>query len=107
MRYTITVSNAGSPVDTDSIAIKDPVPAATDLLLANSDINFQDGSSSSGLNFVYSGATNTTDDVTFSNNGGGSYTYTPVPIANIDSNINSFQMSPKGRFGCSNTATRN
>lgn len=103
VRYTIAVSNAGSPVDTDSINISDPVPATTDLLLANSDFSFQDGSPSSDLIFVYSGATNTSDDVVFSSTASAPYTYIPTPIANIDSNVRSFQMLPKGRFGCSNT----
>lgn len=104
IRYTITVSNAGSPVDTNSINIKDPVPGPTDLFLANSDFSFVDGTPSSGLNFVYSGAASTTDNVAFSNTGGDPYTYIPTPVGDIDSSVNSFQLSPSGRLGCSNTA---
>ncbi len=75
VRYTITVSNAGSPVDENSIQITDPVPAVTDLLLSNSDFSFQDGTPSSDLSFVYSGAASAIDNVAFSNTGGNPHAY--------------------------------
>ena len=104
VRYTITVTNTGAAVDLDSINIKDPVPANTLLQLANPDFSFQDGSPASGLNFVYSGATSTTDDVSFSNNNGSTFSYQATPDAqNTDTSVTHFQLSPKGRLGCSNT----
>jgi uncharacterized repeat protein (TIGR01451 family) len=105
VRYTIAVSNAGSPVDLDSVHIIDPIPANTALQLGVSDFSFQDGSPSSGLSFVYSSSTNTADDVSFSNNNGADYLYQPaIDANNSNANITHFQLSPKGRFECSNSA---
>jgi len=105
VRYTITVTNSGSPVDNNSIQIKDPVPTGTSLLLSPGSFSFQDGSPGSGLSFVYSGATSPSDDVSFSTNG-TTFSYAPtLDTNNTDSSISYFRLSPKGRLGCSNTAT--
>jgi len=104
VRYTITVTNTGAPVDADSIHIKDPIPANTLLQLGTSDFIFQDGTAPSGLSFVYSGATSPSDDVAFSNNNGANFSYQPIINAiNSDTSITHFELSPKGRMGCSNT----
>ncbi|MEE9445379.1 MAG: CCXG family PEP-CTERM protein [Cocleimonas sp.] len=104
VRYTITVTNTGAPVDIDSINIKDPIPANTLIQLANPDFTFQDGSPPSGLNFVYSGSNNGSDDVSFSNNNGTNFLFQPTMDAeNSNTAITHFQLSPKGRLGCSNT----
>lgn len=104
VRYTITVSNTGAPVDTDSINITDPIPTGTNVLLGAGDFSFQDGVNSSGLSFVYANSTNTSDDVSFSNNNGTNFLFQPALDANnSNTNITHFQLSPKGRLGCSNT----
>ncbi len=104
IEYSITVTNSGSPIDVDSIHIKDPVPANTSLQLANGDFTFSEGSPASGLSFVYSASNNSADNVSFSKNDGTDYTFQPVIIGNnTNSLITNFQLSPSGRFGCSNT----
>ena len=103
VRYTITVSNSGAPVDNDSIHIKDPIPANTHLQLAAGDFTFQDGSPSSNLNFVYTASNNAADDVSFSTDG-TDFSYQPIMDGNnSNASITHFQLSPKGRLGCSST----
>jgi uncharacterized repeat protein (TIGR01451 family) len=105
VRYTITVSNTGSPTDLDSVHIDDPVPANSLLQLGLGDFLFEDGSPSSGLSFNYLGSNNSSDDMAFSNNNGTSFLFQPtVDADNSNSAITSFQISPKGRLSCSNTA---
>jgi uncharacterized repeat protein (TIGR01451 family) len=106
VRYTITVTNTGAPVDANSINIKDPLPAGTQLQLTAGDFSFQDGPTPSGLSFVYYGSNNASDDISFSsNNGTDNYTYQPIMDANnSNGSINHFQLSPKGRLACSNTS---
>ena len=73
--YTITVQNNGrGPVDSGALVISDPIPANTAMsLTAKPPFTFTNGSTSSGLSVTSGSDAN----ITYSNNGGSSYTYTP------------------------------
>jgi hypothetical protein len=104
--YTIGVQNAGSTgMDNNSIVITDPVPANTDLFVGDlgaggsGPVAFTNGTPASGLSYTYSGLASLLDDVSFSNDGGTTYTYIPVPNVNgIDSAVTHVRISPKGTF---------
>jgi hypothetical protein len=106
MLYTIQISNQGpGAADTNSIAAIDRIPGNTSLFVGDIDssgsgpVYFADGSTTSGLNFTYSGLSNPTDDIDFSNDGGLSFDYIPSPDAEgYDSNITNIKINPKGIF---------
>jgi len=86
--YTIRVENRGSgAADANTVTITDPVPPRTRLYVGNLNglgsgpVVFTNGSPSSGLGYTFTSLASTTDNVAFSNNGGVSYTYTPIPDA--------------------------
>ncbi|HEY4126465.1 MAG TPA: CshA/CshB family fibrillar adhesin-related protein [Gammaproteobacteria bacterium] len=94
--YTIQVQNNGrGPVDSGSLVISDPVPANTVLSLpAKPPFTFTDGATSSGLSIV-SGTD--TGNITYSNNGGTSYVYTPSCTRPCtDSTITNFKITLTG-----------
>lgn len=106
VRYTLSVANAGTAAAEDSISIKDALPGRVKALIGTTNIGFTDGAQSSQLSFDYDPANAGTDDIGFSDNGGTSYIYTPTADGDgADSSISHLDFSPKGRFGCSNTAT--
>ncbi|MEE9273180.1 MAG: hypothetical protein V3U57_07950, partial [Robiginitomaculum sp.] len=60
---------------------------------------FTDGTPSSMLAYNFSGLSDTSDDVEFSNDDGATFTYTPIPGANgADQNITDVRIRPKGEF---------
>jgi hypothetical protein len=86
--YTITVTNTGSgTADTDSLVVTETVAVNTALRVADFDasnpgpVAFIDGTPASGLTYSFAGLGDSGDDIEFSNDGGGTYTYTPVPDA--------------------------
>lgn len=95
LRYTVTVTNAGSgPVDANTLAISDPVPPNTDLYVAAAGppVTFTDGTPASGLAFA-------TASVSYSNQAGGGppYTYLPVPdAAGYDPAVTGLRIAPTG-----------
>jgi hypothetical protein len=104
--YTVQITNtaAGSP-DSNSVFIYDPVPANTTLFVGNlgavgsGPVAFTDGTPASGLTYTFTSLASTTDDVDFSNNGGVSYAYTPVPDGSgFDANVTNIRINPKGVF---------
>ena len=103
LTYTITVGNPGSgTVDSNTIVVLDATPAAlqlsvADLIGGSGPLVFQQGSTPSGLTYTWSGLGSTADDLEFSNSGGTSWTYTPVPNAlGVDPAITHFRVRPKG-----------
>ena len=66
----------------------DTLPANTRLFVGNlgapgsGPVQFVNGSPSSGLTWTFTALNSTTDDVDFSNDGGTTWTYVPVPDAN-------------------------
>jgi uncharacterized repeat protein (TIGR01451 family) len=106
MMYTIVVSNqGGGAADADSVQVTDPVPANTDLFVADlgapgsGPVLFINGATASGLTYFFGGLGDTGDDVAFSNNNGTSFDYTPVPDANgFDAVVTHIRIHPKGMF---------
>jgi hypothetical protein len=86
--YTIRVENQGAGIaDANTVTITDPVPPMTRLYvgdmggIGSGPVVFTNGTPSSGLNCTFTTLASTTDNVAFSNDGGSSYAYTPVPDA--------------------------
>lgn len=100
MLYTLLITNSGAGVaDTDSIAITDPIPLRSSLIVAGSPISFADGSPASGLSFTWGGLASLTDDVQFSSNGGVSFDYIPTPDASgADAAVTHVRIAPRGSF---------
>jgi hypothetical protein len=104
IHYTLTVANAGQgAVDKDKVVIIDPIPVHNDFYL--NDIGGIGGGAvtftplSSGLVYKFISLGSTTDDVDFSNDGGVSFNYTPVPDGTgFDSAVTHVRINPKGAF---------
>jgi uncharacterized repeat protein (TIGR01451 family) len=106
-RYTITITNPGGPTfDANSLNLTDIIPTNTKMYVG--DINgsgsgpviFTQGSVSSGLTYTRS------TDLTFSNNSGSSYAYTPTADANgFDTNVTNLKINPKGTMACTTGTT--
>ncbi|HET7811066.1 MAG TPA: hypothetical protein VFL16_10860 [Steroidobacteraceae bacterium] len=102
--YTLTVTNQGSgPVDTNSVAIADPIPANTCLYVndingaGSGPVQFVNGSPSSALTWTFAALNSATDDVDFSNDNGATWTYVPTAGANgCDAAVTHIRMRPKG-----------
>jgi hypothetical protein len=104
--YSLNVSNgsAGYP-DSDSVVAVQSVPAQASLYVGDlggagsGPVAFAQGTPSSGLSYAYSSLASTTDDLSFSNNGGASFGYTPVADASgYDSAVTHIRVSPRGLF---------
>ena len=101
---TLRVTNQGSgPVDNNAVAIVDTVPANTRLFVGNlggagsGPVAFVNGTPSSALTWTFTALNSTTDDVDFSNDGGATWTYVPVPDANgYDAAVTQLRLRPKG-----------
>ena len=104
--YTATVSNTGAgSADSNTIVIVDAIPANTDLFVGDlggagsGPVAFTDGAPSSGLTYTFTSLASGADDVSFSNDGGATYTYVPVPDGNgVDSAVTHIRINPKGVF---------
>ncbi|HEY1774410.1 MAG TPA: hypothetical protein VGH91_14575 [Gammaproteobacteria bacterium] len=94
MQYNIQVQNNGrGPVTSGSLIISDPVPTNTTLSLpAKPPFTFTDGAQSSGLT-----VSALDGSIVYSNNGGGTYTYTPSCTRPCtDSAITNFKITMNG-----------
>ena len=102
--YTLRITNQGAgSVDTNTVAIVDAIPANTALFVqdlgaaGSGPVAFTNGTPTSALTYTFSGLGNAADDVEFSNNGGTSWTYTPVANANgCDPAVTNIRVKPKG-----------
>ena len=102
--YRITVTNQGAgAVDSNSVNIIDNIPANTRMFVGNlgapasGPVAFVNGSPSSALTWTYAGLNNLTDDLDFSNDGGATWNYVPVPDGDgYDAAVNAVRMRPKG-----------
>lgn len=110
--YSLQLDNEGGvPIDNDMTTLTDSVPTNTSIFVQSSinypeaPFNFSDGAgaAASGLSFVYSGPTSTTDDVEFSDNNGSDFNYLPTPDSDgFDSAVTDVRINPKGIFNGSN-----
>ena len=112
VEYTITPSNHGdSAADNNSISIVDAIPSATALYVGDINsagsgpVNFIDGAIASGLSYNFISLESNADNVSFSNDNGATFSYTPVADADgVDTNVTHIKISPTGQFSA-NTAT--
>jgi len=104
--YSIVVTNPGAgALDANTVFIVDPVPADTDLFVGDiggagsGPVAFTNGVPSSGLTYTFISLASAADDLAFSNNGGATYVYVPVPNANgVDPAVTHLRINPKGTF---------
>ncbi len=93
MLYTVTVTNTEGAADTNTVVITDPIPANTEFFANDLGVSgsgpvlFADGAPESGLSYTFTSLANITDNISFSDNNGASYDYTPLPINGYDSNV--------------------
>lgn len=113
-RYSVSVRDAGNAraIDSNTVAIVVPVPANTRLFVrdlgatGSGPVQFVQGTPSSGLTYTYTSLASTTDDLDFSNNGGGTWTYVPVPDATgVDAAVTHLRVRPRGQPACTLTST--
>jgi len=102
--YTIRLTNlGGGPADADSVVITEPIPTNTALRVIDFDgsnagpVAFVDGTPASGLTYTFVALGDPGDDVEFSNDGGSTYSYTPVPDGNgVDTTVTHMRIKPNG-----------
>lgn len=113
VRYTLAASNsAAGTTDSNSTIFTDIVPAGMQLFvgdvgaLGSGPISFTNGATSSGLTYSFVSLASTTDSLSFSNNGGTSFAYTPVPDPNgYDGNVTHVRITLTGTFAGKTGAT--
>jgi uncharacterized repeat protein (TIGR01451 family) len=102
--YSVVVTNSGDgAVDSDTVIVLDTIPANTDLYVGDvggvgsGPVAFTQGSPTSALTYSFTSLASTTDDVSFSNDGGATFTYTPVPNGSgVDAAVTHIRINPKG-----------
>ena len=106
MQYTLVATNSGEgSADNDSTMIVDPIPANTELYVddiggaGSGPVLFTQGATSSTLSYTYTTLGDLTDDLSFSDDGGTTWTAVPTIGANgCDSTITHVRINPKGIF---------
>jgi hypothetical protein len=107
VNYTVTVANsANGAIDNDAVVVVDAVPVNTDLYVGNLGAPVSGPvallNNTSLVSYTFTSLASTTDDVSFSNNGGVSFVYTPVANTNgVDPSVTHIRINPKGAFGSS------
>jgi uncharacterized repeat protein (TIGR01451 family) len=115
VNYTVSVTNSNATtLDNDSVVIVDAVPPNTALFVGNfggagsGPVSFVNGAPSSGLTYTFTSLASAADDVSFSNNGGVSFAYTPVPDANgVDAAVTHIRLNPKGTMNAAGIGNPN
>jgi hypothetical protein len=111
MEYTLAATSPASyTVTANSIILTDTTPANMALIVTDiggtgsGPAAFTAGTT--GLSYSFISLGSTTDDIEFSNNGGLSWTYTPVAGANgADSSVTTVRLRPKAIMAASSTLT--
>lgn len=106
MRYLVLSTNTGTgATDADTVVISDAIPTNMALRVADFDVStpgpifFADGTPSSGLTYSFVSLADVGDDISFSDDGGATYAYTPLADANgIDGNVTHFRIDLGGAF---------
>ncbi|HTO70092.1 MAG TPA: hypothetical protein VMR31_09555 [Myxococcota bacterium] len=105
VEYQDVVSNSGGVNDPNSVVISNPVPANTSLRVVDiggagsGPVAFVDGTTTSALTYTFTSLASTTDDLDFSNDGGTTWTYTPVANgAGCDLAVTNLRVRPRGTF---------
>ncbi len=102
--YAVQVTNTGAgAVDTDAVFVSDPIPANTALVVTDYDglnpgpVAFVDLIPASGLAYTFTSLGSATDDVEFSDDGGATYSYTPIDVGDgTDPAVTHVRINPKG-----------
>lgn len=108
--YTLTITNTGfGGVDSGTFIIVDPIPTQTKFCVddrgapGSGPIVFTNGATSSGLTYAFTSLASITDNLSFSNDSGATYAYTPTADADgCDTNITHIRINPSGSFAASN-----
>lgn len=110
--YSITVTApSGTAPTSNSVVVTDAIPANLALFVGTyapgpGPIGFTAGSS--GLTYSFTSLASGSDDISFSNNGGSTWTYTPVADANgVDTNVTHVRVTPKGSMAPGSSFTIN
>ena len=105
LNVTNVRNSAPGTADTGSVVITEAIPANMALRVVNFDgstpgpVRFSNGTPPSGLTYTFVSLGNAGDDVSFSNNNGATYTYTPVANADgVDLAVTNIRINPKGIF---------
>ncbi|HEU4602325.1 MAG TPA: hypothetical protein VFS24_10170 [Steroidobacteraceae bacterium] len=112
--YTVRVTNQGQgAVDNNTLRVIDAIPANTAMYVldiagsGSGPVAFSNGSPSSTLTYIYGGLNNGSDGLDFSNDGGATWTYTPIANANgCDPAITNIRVKPQGAMAA-NTGSGN
>jgi hypothetical protein len=110
--YSLTVTApAGTQANSNSVIVTDALPTNLALFVGTyapgpGPLAFAAGSS--GLSYSFTSLASTSDDVSFSNNNGASFAYTPVADANgVDTNVTHIRINPKGSMAPGSSFTIN
>ena len=106
MQYTVITTNSGEgEADNDSTIVIDPVPANTELYVndiggvGSGPVLFTQGATASTLSYNFISLGDITDDLSFSDDGGTTWTAVPTIGANgCDATITHVRVNPKGTF---------
>lgn len=110
--YGITVTAPpGTAPTSNSVVVTDAIPANLALFVGTyapgpGPVGFAAGGS--GLTYSFTSLASGSDDLSFSNNGGATWTYTPVAGANgVDTNVTHVRVNPKGSMAPGSSFTIN
>ncbi len=112
VEYTVTAKNSGyGKTDNNSVIISDAIPANTALYVGDisgagtGPVRFVDGTPASGLSYNFVSLSSSTDNLSFSNDGGVSFNYTPTPdVDGVDPAVTHIKMATLGSFLATSSA---
>jgi uncharacterized repeat protein (TIGR01451 family) len=107
--YAIIAANGGLvALDANTVFVFDAVPANTELFVGDvvgpgsGPVEFT--VLTSGLTYTFTSLASATDDLSFSSDGGATYTYTPTPNADgVDPAVTHIRINPKGAFNAASS----
>ncbi len=105
----ISAVNTGpGAADVDALTMTDPIPVNTAVFVGDlagggsGPVEFADGATPGGMNYTFGGLADPADDLEFSNDGGATWSYVPVPDAlGFDPAVTHMRVAPKGAFAAS------
>lgn len=106
VQYALQVTNsANGTTDSNTTSVSQAVPTNMTLYVGDlgaagsGPVIFANGTPSSGLSYSFISLASSADNLAFSNNGGTTFTYTPVPdVDGYDLAVTNLQVSPTGSF---------
>ncbi len=99
--YTLRITNSGAGL-ANVMSFADLLSSNLELYVGDlispgsGPVQFVDGSPTSGVSWSYISLGNAADSIDFSNNGGATWTYTPVPVGGYDPAVNAIRLNPVG-----------